>query len=246
MWALLWTAARGRASRISLALLAASSPATAVQRVSLELVLAVDVSLSVNDGEYRLQMGGIAMALRDAEVIALIAGHERGVALTMTQWSGTYLSNQPLAWRLLTDAASVEATADEIERTPRSEFGNFTSIGHAINFAVNLIETNKFEGDDRKIDISGDGRNNSGPDPRVVRDVATAHGININGLAITNSEETQASYYADNVIAGPAAFVLSADGFESFGEAFKRKLKRELSPRISLRSSTPRLAEARR
>jgi hypothetical protein len=213
----------------------ACCPAAAGQRVSLELVLAVDVSLSVNDDEYQLQMAGIANALRDPEVMALIASKEKGVALTLTQWSGTYMSNQPLPWQVVSDAASIEAVARQIETMPRSEFGNFTGIGHAINFAIQQIETNGFDGDEKKIDISGDGENNSGPDPRDAGALALAHGITINGLAITNAEPMLASYYATHVMAGPSSFVITADDFESFGEAFKRKLKRELQPKLASR-----------
>jgi hypothetical protein len=209
------------------------APAQAMERVSIEIVLAVDVSLSVNDIEYQLQMSGIANALIDPEVTGLIGGHEHGIAITLTQWTGTYESNVPLPWRRIKESDSVTRLAEEIRTMPRSEFGNFTAIGHAINFAIKLIETNHFDGDEKKIDVSGDGRNNSGPEPREARETAKAFGITINGLAITNSEPQLASYYASHVIIGPESFVVTADDFESFGEAFKRKLKRELSPKVS-------------
>jgi hypothetical protein len=226
---------RGRASRIALAFLLLAPPVQAAERVSLELVLAVDVSLSVNDIEYALQMQGIANAFRDAEIAALIASHERGVAVVMTQWTGTRNAKVPLAWRVLTDDASAAAYADAVARLPRAEFGNFTAIGHAISFAVELLETNSYRGDERKIDVSGDGQSNSGPEPSEARLEALARSITINGLAITNNEPQLASYYAAHVIAGPASFVVRAEDFESFGEAFRRKLKRELSPKIARR-----------
>lgn len=207
-------------------------PAQAAERVSLELVLAVDVSLSVNDLEYRLQMQGIASAFRDAEIAALIASHERGVAVVMTQWTGTRNADVPLPWRVLTDEAGAAADADALALLPRAEFGNFTAIGHAISFAVELLETNAYRGDERKIDVSGDGRSNSGPEPSQARLEALAQSITVNGLAITNNDPQLASYYAAHVIGGPAAFVIRAENFESFAEAFRRKLKRELSPRI--------------
>jgi hypothetical protein len=218
-----------------LALAFLAGPSQAAERVSLELVLAVDVSLSVNDIEYGLQMQGIANAFRDAEIAALIASHERGVAVVMTQWTGTRNAKVPLAWRVLTDDASAVAYADAVARLPRAEFGNFTAIGHAISFAVELLETNGYRGDERKIDVSGDGQNNSGPEPSGARLEALAQGITINGLAITNNEPQLASYYAAHVITGPAAFVIRAEDFESFAEAFRRKLKRELSPKIARR-----------
>ena len=219
-------------------------PAQASERVSLELVLAVDVSLSVNDIEYGLQMQGIANAFRDAEIAALIASHERGVAVVMTQWTGTRNAKVPLPWRVLADDASAAAYADAVAKLPRAEFGNFTAIGHAISFAVELLDTNAYRGDERKIDVSGDGQNNSGPEPSEMRLEALAQGITINGLAITNNEPQLASYYAANVITGPAAFVIRAENFESFAEAFRRKLKRELSPKIAQRRPSQIYARA--
>jgi hypothetical protein len=237
---------RGGASRILLAVLLLVPPAQAAERVSLELVLAVDVSLSVNDIEYALQMQGIANAFRDAEIAALIASHERGVAVVMTQWTGTRNAKVPLAWRVLTDDASAAAYADAVAQLPRAEFGNFTAIGHAISFAVELLETNAYRGDERKIDVSGDGQSNSGPEPSEMRLEALAQGITVNGLAITNNDPQLASYYAAHVIAGPAAFVIRAEDFENFAEAFRRKLKRELSPKIAQRGPSRVLAEVRR
>lgn len=231
---------------MTLAFLLLAPPAQAAERVSLELVLAVDVSLSVNDIEYALQMQGIANAFRDAEIAALIASHERGVAVVMTQWTGTRNAKVPLAWRVLTDDASAAAYADAVARMPRAEFGNFTAIGHAISFAVELLETNAYRGDERKIDVSGDGQSNSGPEPSEMRLEALAQGITINGLAITNNDPQLASYYAAHVIAGPAAFVIRAEDFENFAEAFRRKLKRELSPKIAQRGPSRVLAEVRR
>jgi hypothetical protein len=208
-------------------------PVEAGQRVSIELVLAVDVSLSVNDIEYALQMKGMAAAFRDKDVIDLIGQHKHGVAVTMTQWSGTYDADQPLPWHRLTDQASVLAFAELLNAVPRRAMSNFTGIGHAIAFAAQLIDSNAFEGDERKIDISGDGRNNTGPEPSRVRDLALGRDITINGLAITNNEPDLAGYYAAHVIGGPAAFVIQATDFEAFAEAFRRKLKRELSPKIA-------------
>jgi hypothetical protein len=227
--------ARVRASCILLAFTFAAAPAEAAPRVSLELVLAVDVSLSVNDIEFGLQMQGIAEAFRDAEIIALIESHAHGVAIVVTEWTGTRAAKVPLPWRVLFSASDVRSYADEIAALPRAEFGNFTAIGHAISFAVELLETNAYRGDERKIDVSGDGRSNSGPEPSQARLEALALGITVNGLAIIDNDPQLASYYAAHVIAGPAAFVIRAANFESFAEAFRRKLKRELSPTIAWR-----------
>jgi hypothetical protein len=219
-------------------------PAIAGQHVSVELVLAVDVSLSINDVEYRLQMSGIANALRDKEVQALINGQRHGVAIAMTQWSGTYRSNQPLPWRFLSDSASINALAAVIEETPRNRLGSLTGIGHAINFATRMIEENDFDGDELKIDVSGDGRNNSGPEPSWARLMAANRGIAINGLAISRDDRGLTGYYERNVIVGPGAFVIEAKDFGDFAYAFKQKLKRELSPKISRRMDTQWTARA--
>jgi Protein of unknown function (DUF1194) len=223
---------RGTASRL-VCLAALAVPAGAMERVSTELVLAVDVSLSVNDIEYALQMRGMADAFRDPDVMALIAAQGHGVAVVVTQWTGTFEAAQPLAWRVLHSEADALGFADALAAAPRMEFGNYTSIGNAIAFAVQLIETNEFAGDELKIDVSGDGRNNSGPEPRNTRLLAAESGVIINGLAIISNDPGLAAYYTENVIIGPGSFAIAAQDFDDFGEAFKRKLKRELSPRTA-------------
>ena len=132
-------------------------PVFAGERVSTELVLAVDVSLSVNDIEYALQMRGMADAFRDPEIAALIASHAHGVAITITQWTGTYEAAQPLPWRVLRDEADAIAYAEILAQTPRQEFGNYTGLGSAIAFAVHLLETNGLDGDEMKIDVQETG-----------------------------------------------------------------------------------------
>ena len=234
MWARLRRFSRGRAPHL-LALTLFAAPVTAAERVSTELVLAVDVSLSVNDIEFALQMQGIAAAFRDPEVIALIEGHEHGVAIVMTQWSGSRHAEVPLPWRRLSDRASVIAYADAVGQMPRAQFGNLTGLGNAISFASELLADNEFEGEERKIDVSGDGRSNSGPEPGEARLAAMAENITINGLAIAADDPALPAYYAENVIGGPGAFVMVAKDFNAFGEAFRRKLKRELSPRLALK-----------
>lgn len=203
--------------------------------VAIELALAVDCSYSVNDLEYRLQMRGIAAALRDPEVLSLIDSHADGVAMTLFHWAGSPNNRQAVPWRLLKEPDSVLAFAAEVERAPRSPLGYFTAIGHAIEFGARLIEESGFEGRERKIDVSGDGRSNAGPEPAVVRLAVYARGITVNGLAIVTDDPALAEYYAANVVIGPASFVLKAEGFEDFARAFKRKLLRELRPQVAAR-----------
>lgn len=210
--------------------------AEAGERVSLELVIAVDVSLSVNDAEYLLQMGGIAAAFRDPEVGELIARHRHGVAVALTQWSGVRNGRVPLDWRVLTGAEDARAYGAAVAGIGQEGLGNFTAIGHAIDFALELLATNPFVGDERKIDVSGDGRSNTGPDPALMRDIAAIQGITVNGLAIRSDDPGLGAYYRDRVIGGPGSFVVEAERFEDFADAFLRKLKRELEPKIAMRS----------
>ena len=226
-----------RLPALALAGLALATPATlaapAATPVSIELVLAVDSSASVNDDEYALQMNGIAAALEHPHNLAAIAALPEGLALTVMIWSGGHLTHQVVPWVHLTDEASILEFAAAARSAPRTRIGNLTAIGYAIEEAVNLIEGNAFEGRYRRIDVSGDGRSNSGTQPWILRDWAVARGYTINGLAILDGDSGLGEYYADNVIGGPGAFVLTARSFDDFAEAMARKLGRELSFTVS-------------
>lgn len=209
------------------------TPALGAERVSLELVLAIDVSVSVNDIEYRQELEGMALAFLDPEVVTLILNHEEGVAVLVTQWGGFAVSGVPMPWRVLRSEHDVATFATDLRSMPRGNFGYLTAIGNAIIFAVNEIESNGFEGLEKKIDVAGDGRNNAGHNPVTAGALALARGITINGLAIGDSDPGLVDYYAQHVISGPHAFVEPATGFADFAEAFRRKLKRELSPKLA-------------
>jgi len=201
--------------------------------VAIELVLAIDCSYSVDDSEYALQMRGIAAALRDPEVMGLIDSHPDGVAMTVFHWASNLDNKQAVAWRRLKEQDTIDAFAAEVEASPRSPLGYFTAIGQAIAFGIRLIEENEFDGRERKIDISGDGRSNAGPDPREVRLVALMRGITINGLAVTGGDPQIERYYASQVVVGPGAFVIKAETYDDFAIAIKRKLLRELRPQVA-------------
>lgn len=213
--------------------------------VAIELVLAVDCSYSVSDAEYALQMRGIASAFRDPEVMALISDLDHGVAVTLFQWASHANNRQTVAWRLLADKASVRSFAAEVEKAPRSPLGYFTAIGQAINYGVTLLESNAYDGRQRKIDVSGDGRSNAGPEPDVARLAAFARGITINGLAVLSAQPsvagypTVADYYAQHVVIGPSSFVIKIGSYEDFGAAMKRKLLRELGPQVAMGGRYP-------
>ncbi len=208
--------------------------ATALNPVSLELVLAIDCSLSVNDLEFELQMRGIADAFRDEEVIALIAARRSGVVATVVQWNGTSSNHQEPPWRLLTDRASALAFANEIAATKRYESGYHTGIGRAIDFSSELIRSNPYAGEEQKIDISGDGRNNAGPEPPEARARALAHGLVINGLAVLDGDPGLLRYYETSVAGGAGSFVMVAESYSDFAAAMRKKLARELLQRLAL------------
>ncbi len=229
---------------IAAALLGAGTVRAATP-VSVELVLAVDCSVSVNDSEYILQMAGIASALRRPELRRLIADHGDGVAITVMQWAGTAVVQQVVPWRLLTSDDDVMRFATEVEQARRAPLSYYTAPGHAILGAMRLIETNAYEGYERKIDVSGDGRRNTGPPPSGARALANAAGITINGLAILKDDAGLAGYYEREIAGGPGSFVVSADTFEDFADAMARKLFRELSPRMSGRELPPHIYAGR-
>lgn len=200
--------------------------------VGLELALAVDTSSSVNQGEYDLQMRGIAQAFRSPDVINLIA-HAGGVAVTLIQWSSRADLRSALPWRLLNNRQSVLAFAAEVEAMPRARVGILTGIGSAIVASLRALETNQFAGTLRRIDISGDGQSNAGLPLERARNLASAMDVTINGLAIETDVPNLASYYRDHIITGPGAFVIAAGDYVDFARAMQAKLLRELQPGIS-------------
>ncbi len=205
-------------------------PAAAQTPVLLELVLAVDCSSSVSDQEFDLQMRGLAKAFEDPLVLtALEQVGPQGVAVSLLQWSGTEDQVRAIEWRLINDAASAQAFAQAIDATPRFVTGGATAIGNALDNATNWIGSNAFEGERRVIDLSGDGRANQGEAPGFARARALARGITINGLAILNEEPRLAQYFAAGVVGGPSYFLLSADDYDDFARAIRKKLFFEIT-----------------
>ena len=233
--------------------------------ISIELVFAVDTSMSIDGFEFGLLMKGIANAFRTPEVVDLI-GQQDGVAVTLFQWSSEVNEQYMIPWHLLKDPASVLAFAAKVEKAERDPDRVFTGIGEALDFGVRLIAENAFEGRRLKIDVSGDGPSNIGVSPTIPRQAANALGIVINGLPIlTRIVEYSArtptppgpmrmgryhahtnvdffkleTYYRENVIQGPGAFVEIANDYDDFARAFLRKLLRELNPLVSQENAAP-------
>lgn len=209
--------------------LVAPGTAAAQRHVDLELIMAVDVSGSVDSEEYALQMGGIADAFRDPDIQGAIEiASPRGVAVSVVLWSSSEWQHVAVDWGYIVNAADADAFAAAVDAAPRAFDGN-TAIGSAIDFSIRHFANNGFEGARRVIDVSGDGISNDGPDTAPARDRAVARGITINGLVIVENNLPARRFYRERVIGGPGAFVVDARGFADFGRVFKRKLLREIS-----------------
>lgn len=207
--------------------------------VDLELVLAADVSRSIDDEEHRLQREGYATALTSPEVLRAIGSGVLGaIAVTYVEWAGYGQAQTVVGWTLIRDAKSAAAFAGTLREAPRT-FRGSTSVSGAIDHAMTLFEGNGFAGTRRAIDVSGDGINVSGRAVEDARDEAVRRGVTINGLPIVNERPSRPpwpeppidEYYRDHVIGGPGAFYVVARDFASFGEAVRRKLVREIAGR---------------
>lgn len=200
-----------------------------------ELVLAVDVSRSVINPEFNLQLNGLAQAFRDPEVVESIGWIQGGVAATLMQWSGPRSQSQSVDWRLLSDRGSALAFADEIAGTRRKFFAAFTAVGEALFQANILSASNPWQCQRRVIDVSGDGASNRGRAAAPVAAGLAANGVTINALVIRGAKPDPVAYYAENVIAGQGAFIETAASFDDYAEAMKTKLLRELRPAMALK-----------
>lgn len=213
--------------------LALAAAARAQQPVELELVLAIDVSSSVDADEFRLQIRGLAEAFRHPGVIGAIeAVGDLGIAVTLVQWSGNGRHLTSVNWTVVRDAASAAGFAGAIDRAPRLLKG-FTGLGSAIRYSLRQIEQNGFEGRRKVIDISGDGTE-SGSRPDAERDRAVRRGVTINAVAIQSLDPDLMvlglrDYFVRHVIGGPNAFLMTARDFTDFGPVIRRKLIREIT-----------------
>jgi hypothetical protein len=219
-------------------LLTGAGAARAAEEVDLQLVLAVDASGSVDMYRFELQKRGYAAAFRDPRVLAAIRfGISQAIAVTMHQWTGPRLQVHVIPWMVVKDAASAEALAAAIEKTPRRLFSGGTSISGAIDFSRLILAQSPFTATRRTIDVSGDGANNIGRPARVARDEAVKDGITVNGLPILSVEADLDTYYFENVVGGPGAVMVPANNYESFGEAILRKLIIEIAANDDDRSA---------
>lgn len=219
--------------RALLALLAgiSAAPAQEQKQAAIELLLALDSSASMNAEEFDLQIGGLAAAFRDPEVLAAINDlAPMGVAIGVTQWGGPGESRIVVPFTHIRSAREAKAFGYRVSLGSRTFYAASTAITEAINDGVALLDANEFAGQRRVIDISGDGRDNGGGNLAEARELALAAGITINGLAIESEEQGLAAYYRENVVTGADAFVVTAKDFSEFARAIREKLIRELRP----------------
>ena len=215
---------------LALAFLLSLSPARAQAPCSIALVLALDISGSVDWKEYRLQRTGLAKAFRNDSLIDVIEHLPGGIAVAISQWSGTYHQERTIGWHRVNSRADAYRFAAEIDNITRGRVGALTATGNALLHADLLFQSNPYQCEKRVIDISSDGRSNQGLSAARVSDQIERNGTTINVLAILEDDESLVPYFAENIIAGPAAFVQSANDYEDYHEAMRRKLLRELSP----------------
>jgi len=243
-----------RAILVLVALILTAPLARAAEQVDLLLVLASDVSRSVDQPKFKLQRDGYAAALADKRVLSAISsGRHQRIAVCFVEWSGVGAQKLLIDWMVINGAESARKFGDNLLELPRS-FAERTSISGAIDFSVNLFDQAPYKSERHTIDVSGDGTNNSGREVTLARDAALAKGITINGLVILserpmawNPEHTNppgglAKYYQDNVVGGPGSFVIVAEDFNSFGQAIIKKLIAEiaLAPRPAINARARR------
>ena len=222
------------------ALLAISEGARA-QATDLLLVLAADVSRSIDESEFALQRKGYSAAVTDPRVLAAIRGGVTGtIAICFVEWSGAGEQNVVADWTVIHDEEDAGGVAAAILAAPRSFIGR-TSISGAIDFAMERFAAAQPRAGRRIIDISGDGTNNSGRPVTDARDEVLAQGVTINGLAIINDNpnpgyafHTQPpgglpEWYRQNVIGGPGAFLRVVEDFHSFADAMTNTLDSEIA-----------------
>ena len=215
--------------------------AIAAEPVDLLLVLASDVSHSVDDAKFKLQRDGYVAAISDSRVIEVIRSGPHGrIAICFVEWSGHEQQRVVIDWMLIDGTKAAQDFASQLDEAPRS-FAMYTSISGGIDFAMAQLKRAPFHSKRHTIDVSGDGTNNSGRSVIAARDDAVAQGVTINGLVILSERPLEQdpfhthpvggldAYYRENVVGGPNSFVIVAENFNAFGKAMLNKLIAEIA-----------------
>jgi Protein of unknown function (DUF1194) len=222
--------------------LSGRAPAKAdTPETDLLLVLAADISRSLDHIKFRLQREGYAAAITDQRVLGAIkSGAHQRIALCFLEWSGEFAQALMIDWTTIASKGDAEKFAETLLTAPR-KYSDRTSISGGIDFAMQQLKRSPFKADRHVIDVSGDGTHNSGRDLGTSRAEALAQDVVINGIAIlsavplpmnpahTHPPGGLLNYYQENVIGGPGAFAVAAEGFEDFGRSIAAKLIREIA-----------------
>lgn len=223
-----------RAALLAGCVMAMTAATTAAAECRLALLLGLDISSSVDVDEDILQRGGMAAALRAPEVEAAFFMADQKVALAVYEWSGRYNQEIVLDWLVIDSPATLAQAADVVGASKRSYAEFPTAMGEALAFGAGMM--GRAPGCLRKtIDMAGDGENNEGPGPAMAYALPDFGDITVNGLVVANAADFQTedrltAYYRNNVLHGPGAFMVVADGFDDYLRAMRQKLERELTP----------------
>ncbi len=214
----------------TLAILTAGAAPAPVRACELALALAVDVSGSVDAREYRIQMDGLAAALRDPVLSeALVRGDAR---LKLVQWTGSSRQKTTVEWTRIDSFDTLDALADRIAAQPRIWRAYSTAIGEALAYTIRDFDT-VADCKRRLIDLSGDGPSNEGVEPTEIHAELRKRGITVNAIAIEESEPDLTAYYFENVIVGEGAFVVTVARFDDYPARIRKKLLREVTQRTA-------------
>ncbi|MCX7564855.1 DUF1194 domain-containing protein [Sulfitobacter sp. F26169L] len=221
-----------RAALTAAGLACAALPASAIE-CRLALAMAMDVSSSVDAAEDRLQRGGMVAALVSPEVEAAFFAADLPVALAVYEWSGRYNQKILLDWTLIDSRAALVSAAETLSSTNRSHFDSPTAMGYALGYGAQLLDRAP-ECLRKTLDMAGDGQSNEGFPPASAFRAFPFDNVTVNGLVVNaadfEGEVGLIAFYRAEVIHGPGAFLIVADGFEDYERAMRRKLERELTP----------------
>jgi hypothetical protein len=213
------------------------------------LVLALDISLSVDLNEHRLQRDGLAAALLDEAVVEAFLAGGGYVDLAVFEWSGQYDQSLIVNWTRIENRAVLEGVATRLIEVPQSDRTGRTGLGAAMLYARDML-AQRAACQTLTLDVSGDGPNNNGPSPERLHRLMSERGITVNALVIEGAVQTDAlhlgAYFRDRVISGPQAFAEVITGFDAYKPAMISKLLRELAPALSQRAGPRRFAALER
>jgi hypothetical protein len=215
--------------------------------VDLELVLAVDISISMDKDELKVQRDGYIAALTDPGVLrAIKSGMHGRIAVSYFEWAGVTSQQLIVPWTLIGSAEEAAAVAAQLERLPAWQ-PRRTSISGALDYGIDLLAQSSYHGIRQVIDISGDGANNEGRPVTTARDAAVAQGITVNGLPLmadkanisVSDVERLDEYYDNCVIGGPGAFTIAVNAWNEYPAALRRKFLLEIANKPALETPPP-------